>query len=240
MKKVLGIDVGGTKIAAGLVDKKGKVSKFSSVTTNKRRLLNQIKTIINSFSGFDAVGIGMPGPIRTNGTVIQLPNIPNFKSVNLKKILEKKYKVKVNVMNDAKAFTLAEATLGAGKKYKKIAGVVMGTGIGSGAANNMRVSLKNPYAGEIGHMAFMGKQTLEQRMRNNPNELEKVIVNIISLLVKSISPDLIVFGGGRMENSRGQKALNQASKLVGNKTKVIVSSLKYAGVIGAALPLLKK
>jgi len=118
----------------------------------------------------------------------------------------------------------------------------LGTGIGSGYAKNKKISFLNPYAGEIGHIRIKSKQTLEQSMQQGSrNNFGEIIKRIIFILKKSINPDLIIFGGGRMQQPGTQRVVDHVLELEGlNKPKVKISKLKYAGVIGAALPLLKR
>src|SRR5689334_7265579 len=120
MKYVLGIDVGGTKIASALV-KDNKLEQLLIEPTSKTDLLGQLMKIIGQYQGFEAIGVAVPGPVLADGTVVKLPNIPSFPKTNLKQILEEKFKLPVNVANDAKAFALAEATLGLGQDKKVVA-----------------------------------------------------------------------------------------------------------------------
>lgn len=168
MKKyVVGVDVGGTNIKLGLVHPKGHViarSHFAtkSFSSSKERLISalaeEIKAIIDrqglKRKDIAGVGIGVPGLVDYNkGLVRFLPNIPGWKNVPLKSILEKKIKLPVLVDNDVKLITLAEATFGAGRGIKNLICLTLGTGVGSGLILDGRLyrGIANA-AGELGHV----------------------------------------------------------------------------------------
>ena len=249
MKYTLGIDVGGTKIAAGLVDGSFKVHKIKVLYTSQTDLISQLIRLIEGFDGFSSIGLGVPGRVRPDGTVIKLPNVRNFKKSNLKKLLEKRFGVSVHVMNDAQAFTLAESIAGSTKKFKHVAGVIMGTGIGGGVVINRKLYSGEKYfrGGSWGIIEVKPSVTLEQAMHKfgkfaNAEQAGPFAEVIIAYILKVLKPEAIVFGGGRIKFPSIEKVLRQALKEVAPRSKVAVkrSSLKYPGVVGAALPLLRR
>jgi glucokinase len=248
-KYILGIDVGGTKIAAGLVDRKFQVTKVRIVPTSQTNLIGQLVKLIEFYDGFGAIGLGMPGWVLPNGVVTNLPNVKNFQKTNVRVLLEKKFKIPVKVMNDARAFTLAEATLGAGEKFKTVVGVTLGTGIGGGVVIDKKLySGRNLMSGEWGHIFIRGDQTLEQTMQKfgkftDAKQVEALAHVIMSVIVRSVDPEIIIFGGSRSTLPGLQTILNRSLKLVYQdplKTIVKVSKLKHAGIIGAVLPLITR
>ena len=158
MRYFIGIDVGGTKIEGIIMNEDKKILDKIRISTDADKGKNAVienivklaqKLWIDPVYG---VGIGVPGPVSEEGVVLDTPNIPKFKSVNLKKILSKKLGVEVRIENDANLFALAEHVFGAGKKYPNMLGVIIGTGVGSGLIlNNMLFSGRHGGAGEIGH-----------------------------------------------------------------------------------------
>jgi len=128
---IIGIDLGGTKIAAGIV-RSGKIVKRVEIPTlsaeGKERVIAQMRlalnTLVPSGKGITAVGIGVPG-IYAGTKVIDLPNIQALSGIDLKKAL--KLRCPVVVENDARCFALAEAN-----GVKNAIGVIMGTGLGTG------------------------------------------------------------------------------------------------------------
>jgi glucokinase len=124
------------------------------------------------------VGLGLPGPIDfEKGIVHFFPNIPGWKEVKLKNILEKRLKLPVFVDNDAKVMALAEYKLGAARGSTNAVCITLGTGVGGGIIINGKLyrGLSN-VAGEIGHMPINengpacncgGKACLEAYIGNN-------------------------------------------------------------------------
>src|SRR5688500_17370583 len=156
MKNILGIDVGGTKIASGIVGPDFQVSEIKVEPTSQDDLVSQIVKIIQSYQNFEGIGLGIPGQVMPDGTVVKLPNIEKFQETNLKQLLEAQFKVPVNVLNDAKAFALAEATIGSGKDARVMAGVIIGTGVGVGIVIDKKLYMgKDGIAGEFDHMVWL-------------------------------------------------------------------------------------
>lgn len=249
-KPILGIDVGGTKIAAGLVDQKLRVSQVSIIPTSQKDLVRQIIDLIKSYSGFSGIGLAIPGPVLASGLVTHLPNIKNFKPTNFKKLLEKKFSVFTSVVNDAKSFALAEATVGQGKNFKIVAGVILGTGIGVGfiGINKKIYYGRNSLAGEIGHFLMPDGKFFEQYVKaagkfKTAKDASKYLRMLLSFIVRSIDPEVIIFGGGWSRLKGMNQALRQALKQVRlpvPKTVIKISKLKHASIIGAALLALQR
>ncbi len=239
MKYILGIDVGGTKIAAGLVDEVFTVSEIKTEFTSQTELLGQLMNLIESYAGFAGIGLGVPGIVSSNGMVEGFNNIQNFKPTNLKEMLENKFKVPVNVMNDAEAFTLAQAKVGF-KEPGKTFGVILGTGIGGGfveGENHHDAGM--PFI----HLKLPELEAEMQRLGSfdQASQTEPFIVKLLPVIIENFNPDLIVFGGSRSHLPGVQQILDNAiARLPQAKVSVKVSQLDYAGVIGAAWPLLKK
>ncbi len=165
MRHIIGIDVGGTKIEGVIIDENGKILNKIRIPTEAQEgkevvIKNILKVARQLWSEpVCGVGVGVPGPVRENGFVPYLANVKDFKNTNLTSILLKELKTDVKVENDANLFALAEHTFGIGKKYPNMAGVIVGTGIGSGLIlNNMLYSGRHGGAGEIGHNIIDSKK----------------------------------------------------------------------------------
>ena len=173
MKKyVVGVDVGGTNIKLGLVHPKGYIiarsyfptKRFSS-SKNKliAALSDKIKKIISSeglkLKDIAGVGVGLPGLIDYDQGVVRfLPNIPGWKNVPLKAILQKNLGLPVFIDNDVKLITLAEWKFGAGRGVKNLICLTLGTGVGSGLIlNNKLYRGAGNAAGELGHVPLNQK-----------------------------------------------------------------------------------
>ncbi len=168
MKKyVVGVDVGGTNIKLGLVHPRGFVIARSHFPTkpfssSKSKLITvlakEIKKIIAceklEIREVVGIGIGLPGLIDYGKGIVRfLPNIPGWKNVPLKSILQKKLNMPVFVDNDVKLITLAEWKFGAGRGVKNLICLTLGTGVGSGLILDNRLYRgAGNAAGELGHM----------------------------------------------------------------------------------------
>lgn len=168
MKKemYLGLDIGGTKTAAGLVSKEGALLKKTEVPTEVHKglegLLENIKKAVLELAPekIYGTGIGFAGQIDSKkGEVIYSPNMPTFRNVPLVKgvcqTLEEVVEMDrchVVVDNDANAFSLAEHRVGKGKGTQHFVGVTVGTGVGGGIIINGELYHGQAFATELGHM----------------------------------------------------------------------------------------
>lgn len=162
---IIGIDLGGTKIAGVLCTPSGKVLMDVQIPTEakkgKKHVIENIRKAIHMLKTsqkvkIKAIGIGAPGPIiYEKGIVVEAPNLPGWKKVHLKEILEKDYKVPVFVDNDANCAALAESWFGAGKFAQHFIYITISTGIGGGIIINKKLYRGAiGAAGEFGHMVI--------------------------------------------------------------------------------------
>ncbi len=238
MKTILGIDVGGTKIAAGLVNEKFEATEIKTESTSQSDLLAQLISLIESYSSYDGIGLGVPGVVAPDGKIEGFMNIPHFQPTNLKQTLEDKFKLPVSVMNDAEAFTLAEAQVEFKEKSKTF-GVILGTGIGGGFVDGKtHQDTGIPFI----HQKLPG---LEAEMQSQGSfeaaaQAQPFVEKLLPVIIADFNPDLIVFGGSRSYLPGMQQVLDNVGKSIPPQVSVQVSKLEHAGIIGAALPLLKK
>lgn len=165
---ILGIDVGGTKIQAGLVNMKNQIFANQKFLFKKKNKKTAINSIINSIKTLytkevKAIGVGITGWIHSkDGIVVQSPNLPkNWHQVPLKKILEHKFKRPVSVDNDANCIALAEAIVGRGKKYSAVMSIILGTGVGAALVIDKKLFRGGRDAIEFGHIIINNKSSLE-------------------------------------------------------------------------------
>lgn len=160
MKYAIGIDVGGTNIRIAVVDENGQlydVYKESTIATDieslRKQILSLVKRIDLNKYKVEGIGIGVPGPVKPDGTVIYIPNLNISTSFNLKKMIEDETNLPTYVGNDANVAGLAEAFVGNGKGYDVVQYITMSTGIGGGLVMNKKMIVgKNGLAQEIGSM----------------------------------------------------------------------------------------
>lgn len=160
-KTIIGIDMGGTNIVLGRVEKDqfDKCKSFDiSAQGTKEIILEEIVNAI--YSVFDdnvaGIGIGVPSLVDVNkGIVYNVQNIPSWEEVHLKDILEEQFGIPVYVNNDANCFTIGEKYFGKGKRLSNIVGLTLGTGLGAGIIINHRLySGTNCGAGEFGSIPY--------------------------------------------------------------------------------------
>lgn len=141
---VVGVDIGGTKVAAGLVVGEGNIlvrNRTPMITRGSpSQGLDAVSTAISglftdaaSQNQIAAIGICAPGPLDPKtGVIINPPNLPIWHNYPLAEEMRRVYNVPVRVDNDANAAALAEAKWGAGRGYQNFFYATVGTGIGTG------------------------------------------------------------------------------------------------------------
>ncbi|MGH3138845.1 MAG: ROK family protein [Gaiellales bacterium] len=164
-----GIDLGGTKIQAVVVDGRSKVLGEHRIPTPKgageKGVIQALAEAITAASkaagvepsALDGVGVGSPGTVDAEaGTVASARNvISDWEApVPVAASLGKELGTAVHLGHDVRVGTMAEFRLGAGKPYKSVLGVFWGTGVGGGLVLNGRAWTGRHAAGEIGHMVI--------------------------------------------------------------------------------------
>ncbi|MDF1551135.1 MAG: ROK family protein, partial [Bacteroidales bacterium] len=161
--KLIGIDLGGTKINAGRIEN-GKIvkKKYSYIPSDSENEWDVINVIISTIKellvdGINGIGIGIPSIIdKEKGIIYNVQNIKSWKKVHLKDILEKEFQIPVYLDNDANCFALGEYRFGGGKKCNSIVGLTIGTGMGAGIINNgYLLKDANGGAGEFGLIPYL-------------------------------------------------------------------------------------
>jgi len=159
---VIGLDVGGTNIKGVLMGGKKLIAEIrveNKSRKDKNALLKQIFDCINILKHgrkIGKIGIAIAGPVDfRKQVVLNPPNLVALKGLNLGKIISEKFKTKTIIEHDVNCFALAEAILGAGKNYKSLFGITMGTGVGGGLVINKKIYRgAHGSAGEIGHITI--------------------------------------------------------------------------------------
>lgn len=147
MKKyTIGIDLGGTKIMAGVIDASGQVITHLETQTPVQgdEILTSITELcqrLKEAHHVEAIGVGTPGQISfPEGVVLGCtPNLKNWEGRNLRQYLEEKVQLNVVVDNDANVATLAELKSGAGKGFRDFVLLTLGTGLGSGRVSGGQI-----------------------------------------------------------------------------------------------------
>ena len=159
----IGIDLGGSHIAIGIVDRNGKIlekveKKLRGVDTKelKKIIINTIIENIDKFSKdyeITEVGIAIPGTV-TESEVIKSVNL-GLKNYKIIEELKEKINLPIRIRNDAKCAAIAESTYGSLKNYKRILFLTLGTGIGGAVIIDNKLLNTGELPGcEIGHMVI--------------------------------------------------------------------------------------
>jgi len=226
---VLGVDLGGTNIRVGKVEE-GTIIKTASnlvpknAETPKQVIDIIIATIYEVFDNeIEGIGIGIPSLVdREQGIVYDVQNIPSWKKVKLKEILENEFHVGVFLDNDANCFAIGEKLYGKGKNTDSFVGLAIGTGVGAGIINNGFI-LKdaNCGSGEFGMLPYLdatyedycsgkffiqkyntsGGHLYKEAAKNNIFAIEifkefgKHLAEIIKAIMLTVDPQKVIIGG---------------------------------------------
>ena len=159
----IGIDLGGSHIAIGVVDKNGKIlekveKKLKGIVTKevKKVIENTIVEAVDKFKKeykITEIGIAIPGTV-TKETVVKSVNL-GLKNYKIIEELQKKINMPIKIKNDAKCAAIAESTYGSLKDYKRVLFLTLGTGIGGAVVINNKLLDTGDLPGcEIGHMVI--------------------------------------------------------------------------------------
>lgn len=163
----IGIDLGGTNIAVGLVDDNGHIVASSSRPTRSERTFCEIVRDMaelssellneNGFSKSDlaGIGIGSPGTVDNENGVIVYANNLNWKNVPLKQELKKYFDVPISVENDANAAAYGAYIINNDKTVNSFIAITLGTGVGGGIVLDKKIYRGfNGSGGELGHIVI--------------------------------------------------------------------------------------
>ena len=163
----VGVDVGGTKVAAGVVNAEGQILSqirvpmvsHSSAGDGLNAVLRAIAQATADSQGIAGIGICSPGPLDPfSGVVLNPPNVPCWRNFPLAASVQKLYPVPVHVDNDANAAALAETRWGAARGHKNVFYATIGTGIGTGIVLDGKI-----FHGRTGAAAEGGHNSIDYR-----------------------------------------------------------------------------
>jgi glucokinase len=159
--RVIAVDLGGTKLLAGVLDEEGVVVKRTVSPTqlgSEEQLLEELDTAISELldDGIRAIGVGLPSTIdQRHGRAVNSVNIP-FAGIDFRDHLATQFGLTAAIENDANAAALAEHRLGAGRGTQHMIMLTLGTGIGGGLILDGKL-----YRGAVGAAGELGHMTLE-------------------------------------------------------------------------------
>jgi len=225
---IIGVDLGGTNIRAGVVNDGVVISLNQALLNDKESLQKTIAQLISVIAPLitpdvKGIGVGVPSVVDVvNGIVFDVVNIPSWKKVELRKILEAEFNIPVTINNDVNCFALAEHFYGEAKSFSSFVALALGTGIGAGIIiNNSLYTGCNCGAGEIGSLPYLDKnfesytsslffesaysttalKAHEAALAGDKNALEiwsqygLHLGNVIKAVVYTFDPEAVVLGG---------------------------------------------
>jgi glucokinase len=170
-RPILALDIGGTKLATGLVSPDGKLlyqtrrptppvanadELFAVITAMVQNVLAEAE---KASATPDKMGVGCGGPMLYPAGIVSPLHIPIWQSFPLRERLRQTFKVPVVVDNDAKAFALGEAIFGAGRGARALLGMIVSTGVGGGLVfDGKLLHGASGNAGHIGHFVVTDKR----------------------------------------------------------------------------------
>ncbi len=235
MSYAIGIDIGATKIRGVVAGSDGKILISREIETRAKRkraaILADILNIIDLLKKaadskrlkLEGVGIGVPGSIKKGKLVFGGGTLSQFTGLNLAKRLRKEIGLKFFLENDSVCFALAESYFGAGKKHNRLAGIIWGTGIGSGIIDKKKRSRASL---EIGHIV------VEPGIKNEPKcgcGARGCVENLAS--GKNIARRYYA-KVGRIKNAGAEEIYHSKEKIA---KEVLEDAYKYLGMTIAAL-----
>jgi glucokinase len=262
---IIGVDLGGTNVRAGLVED-GRLVQVATAAIRSEgteaEVLEDLCGVIDPLveKGLEGLGIGVPSIVDLKeGIVYDVQNIPSWKTVPLKAILERKYGLPCLINNDANCFAAAEKYFGKGKPYDNVVGLILGTGLGAGI-------IANGGAGEFGMIAYLehnyeyyacgqffqhihgtsGKAVAERAGRGDPEaiamfaEFGNHLGQAMKAILYAADPEIVILGGSVsrsyefFKDSMWRAMQDFVYGITVRKIKVEVSETENIAVLGAA------
>jgi glucokinase len=227
-QSIIGVDLGGTKIRTGRL--KGSdiveattlpVSSLGTEEQVTKEVIESIEAVLET--SVAGIGVGVPSIVDVEkGIVYDVQNIPSWKEVPLKRILEDRFQVPVYINNDANCFAVGEKHFGKGKPYRHMIGLIVGTGMAGGIIIDHKLyNGRNCGAGEFGMMPYLdhyyeyycsgqffsnvydkdGKDLFDRASRGDAEALDIFrqfgfhLGNGITALLYALDPEIIIMGG---------------------------------------------
>jgi glucokinase len=255
----IGIDVGGTNLKFAVIDEVGKIVASRTIPTDAHeghdavlgRMVQgaaELRDQTSSKGKVEAIGIGVPGQLNmVTGTVLDLPNLAgHWPNVPVKEVIEAAVHLPVHMLNDVKAFTIAERELGAARNARDVVCYAIGTGIGGGIMIDGKVHFGiGGAAGELGHIIVSpngvrcscGNRGCVEALASGPAIIgeanRRVAQGFTTRLTDLIGDDLnlmtpaIIEQAAAEEDEVAQEVLERAGYYLG---------LSMAGIIAAIAP----
>lgn len=225
----VGIDLGGTNMRVALVDNGRLVKKEIVACPSKASCEEVLSRLIGLIDRVmcpevESIGVGVPSVVDSReGIVYNVVNIPSWKEVPLKRLLQEYFNVPVLVNNDSNSFAWGVKLFGEGREFSNMVGMTLGTGVGAGIiVDDKLYGGRNTGVGEIGSLPYLnsdyehycssgffvehynltGKEAAERAITGDACALEvwnafgTHVGNLMKAVLFTYDPDAIVIGGG--------------------------------------------
>lgn len=243
----IGVDIGGSNMTAGLFDSNKKLISTAKVKSKAKedtqividqlfKVIDKLKDDVSNDSKLLSIGIGVAGLVDTKTGLIKHSANINIVNINLKQVIEDKYKVPAFIENDVNVGIVGEWKYGAGIGYSDIVGVFVGTGIGGGLIiNGQLYSGANGLGAEIGHTTIAsngaycegcGSQGCVE-VYSAKVGIEKRIKALYKKGIKSTLISSVIENEGKLKSSFIKKALQTKDKIA---IEIIEDAMKALGV----------
>lgn len=251
MKKIIGLDIGGTYIRAAMINGRGEILKKETFKTkisqSPEKIIKQLKDIIKSLIDDEmaSIGIGVPGRIEEQkGLIVLCPNLPSLNNLKLAKIIKDEFKIPAMIENDASCALVGEMWQGTAKDSRNVCLLTLGTGIGGAVAIDGKIYRgSRGMAGEFGHLILdpsgpacnCGQQgCLEAFWQERTHEDEYLALGLINLWT-IFDPQKIILSGGIADDNKLHLVEHEIKKYSSNHIILELAKLgEWSGVVGAA------
>jgi glucokinase len=245
---IVGVDLGGTKILAGVFSQQYKCLGRTKSSTKAERgpaaIIERVARCIQDavdecdlrMEQVRGIGLGAPGAVDSeNGKVIFAPNLPEWRDIPLKKALEKILETPVFLENDGNICALGVHQVELSAKPKSMVGIFIGTGIGAGLIiDGKPYAGFNKTAGEIGHMVLevggpkcgCGNRGCFEALASR-HAIFKKIQTLVKDGQKTVLTDMLGPDLADMRSGDLRKALRRGDSLV---EKVVEEAAEYIGI----------
>ncbi len=205
----LGVEIGGTKLQLGVCDARGRVKTLVRRCVERRKgavgILKQIEEVAPALlRHVQAIGVGFGGPFDVeSGRAVRSHQIAGWGGFPVKRWFERKFGLPAFVDNDQNCAAWAEATVGAGRGFRRVFYVTVGTGIGGGLVIDGELYNGRYGAAEIGH-TWVGNHRLEavasglaiERGVSTVAQAARYLGIAIANAIALLNPDIVIVGGG--------------------------------------------
>ena len=268
----LGIDIGGTNVKMALVSPAGTVLTRGLIETAVergpedvfKRIALAVPSLLTGGRRLVAAGVGCAGLIDAGkGVLLTSPNFPDWREVPIRRIAGRVFGVQTVVDNDANAAAYGEYRAGAGRGYKNVICITLGTGVGGGIISDGRVLRGgHNYAGEIGHVginmdgplckcgnrgcleAYIGKRALVRSARAKlKTSGGRILGRLSSRQLRSLTPRMIQEAAWQGDRT-ARAVFDEAADYLGSGIAALVNLLNpdvvaIGGGVSGAFELLE-